>query len=235
MKKFLAILLLLLSGMAARAQQENTQLNQTDSLPSIFWLFYNNYAMATRYNDFEEAKSALYNMISIAPRNDSLRFNLAYFYYDAQRYPSAILVSMDVLTLNPNHAGALEIAAISYEELGLKDKALTYYEKLYLLTDDLGTLYKMAFLQYELKRYAEAEVNIDILLQNSELDNQKLLFQLSDEEQKEFPMRVAVYNLKGLVKKEKGEKAEAEAAFKKALELAPDFKFAADNLAELNT
>ncbi len=224
----------LLITIAFSLQAQDTTKVQNNSRPAIYWLYHNNYNMAIRYNDYAEAKSALYTLINIEPQNDSLRFNLAYLYFDNQQYASTILVCRDILARNPQNVPALEMSAIAYEELGLKDKAAINYEQLYLVTENLETLYKLAYLQYELKRYAESRVNIDILLANDETDNRTIIFQINELEQKEFSLRVAVLNLDGLVKKDQGDKPGAKEAFTKALELAPDFVFAKNNLAELD-
>lgn len=232
MNKFGLTILLLTIAFSLKAQ-DSTNVNQ-DGRPAIYWLYHNNYNLATRYNDIIAAKTALYSLINIEPQNDSLKFNLAYMYFDNKQYPSTILVCMDILARAPQHAASLEMTAISYEELGLKEKALTNYEKLYLATDNIETLYKLTFVQYDLKRYTECEVNLDILIKNSEIDDKSMVFQLSDTEQKEFPLRVAILNLLGLVEKDQGNIAEAKEAFNSALAIAPDFVFASNNLAELD-
>ena len=232
MNKLVLTILLFTMAFSIKAQ-DSTNVNQ-DGRPAIYWLYHNNYNLATRYSDLAAAKTALYSLINIEPQNDSLKFNLAYMYFDNKQYPSTILVCMDILARAPQHAASLEMTAISYEELGLKEKALTNYEKLYMATDNIETLYKLTFVQYDLKRYAECEVNLDILIKDSEIDDKSMIFQLSDTEQKEFPLRVAILNLLGLVEKDQGNIAEAKEAFNDALAIAPDFIFASNNLAELN-
>ena len=201
---------------------------------AIYWLYDAHYRLAIQYNDFAEAKSALYNLVLLEPQNDSLRYNLAYIYFDANQYPSTILACKDILATNPNHLGALELSGISFENLGLKDKALPNYEKLFMLSSNLNSLYKMAFLQYDLKKYAECTVNIDILLENSELEKANIVFTDDNNTSKEYPMKVAVLNLKGLVNKEVGNNELAKKAFEEALAISPDFQLAITNLEELS-
>lgn len=212
----------------AQEAEENT--NQKSA---IYWLYDAHYRMAIQYNDFAEAKSALYNLILLAPQNDSIRYNLAYIYFDTGQYPSTILACKDILAINPNHAGALELSGVSFENLGLKDKALPNYEKLYMLTSNLNSLYKMAFLQYDLKKYAESGVNIDLLLEKAEIEKANVVFSDENNNSKEYPMKVAVLNLKGLVNKEVGNKEIAKQAFEAALAISPDFQLAKENLKEL--
>ncbi len=192
-----------------------------------------NYDRALIYNDFFEAKSALYKLVIMEPQNDSLLATLAYLYFDARQYASSVLICMDVLKLNPKNTGAMEMSAVSYENLGLKDKALEYLEKLYLQTNDYQVLYKMAFLQYELSKFQQSTTNIDILLQQPEAEEATVFFTI-EEEEKEFPIKAALFNLKGLVNKELGNIEEARQNFEEALKLAPDFVFAKENKTELD-
>jgi tetratricopeptide (TPR) repeat protein len=228
MNKLLLGLLFFVS-VGAFAQDSTT----TDK-PALYYLYQNNFNMAMKYNDPLTARGALYSMLTLDPADDSLRYTLAYSYFESRQFPSALITCMDVIAQNPKHAAALEMSAICYEELGLKDKALSSYEKLYMVTDNLQTLYKLTFLQYELKRYNECEVNVDILLSNENVATTTMVYQLEDNQQKEFTLEVATLNLSGLVKKDQGDVEGARADFNKALELAPEFIYAKNNLEELD-
>lgn len=192
------------------------------------------YQAAVRYNDYDVAKQALYNMYVANPQNDSILYSLAVLYTQSQQFPSAILTAKDVLALKPGHAGALEVSGISYENLGLKDKALESYESLFLKTDDYQTLYKITFLQNDLERYTEALTNVDILLGKKETDEATVVFATEDKVEKEYPIKVALLNLKGMLKKAQGDLPAAKVQFDEALKIAPDFVLAKNNLAELN-
>ena len=226
--------MILLMSASQFANAQTTPVENPDEKPAIYWLYDNMYRMATKYNDFQTAATALYSLITLDPQNDSLRFNLAYLYFDGQRYPSAVLASMDVLQLNPNHTGALEISGYSYETLGIPDQALSSFEKLFIITENVETLYKMSFLQYDLKRFAECTTNIDILLTKPEIDEITMSFQISENEKKDFSLRVAVLNLKGLVNTAQGDIDRARDAYNLALVIAPDFVFAQQNLDKLS-
>jgi tetratricopeptide (TPR) repeat protein len=230
--KFLLILLTFSLQGFGQANDKSTTEKSNEKSP-IYWLYDAHYRLGIQYNDYAEAKSALYNLVLLEPQNDSLRYNLAFMYFDAGQYPSTILVCKDILGHNDSHLGALEITAVSFENLGLKDKALTKYEKLFMVSSSLNALYKMAFLQYDLKKFSESSVNIDMLLEKKELSEAKIVFTDENKKSKEYPMKVAVLNLKGLVNKELGNKEKAKKAFEAALALAPDFVLAKTNLANL--
>jgi tetratricopeptide (TPR) repeat protein len=196
--------------------------------------FYDKYVTALQWNDYDVAKDALYDLIIENPQNDSLIYNLAVYYYENQKYVSAVLVCQPLLARNPKNIAALEISAVGYETMGVPDRALQNYESLYLLSNNLTTLYKMAFLQYDLKRFTESLASIDILLANTDLDKAKVVFNDVENKPKQYPMRVSVLNLKGLIQLEHlGDKTEAKKMFDEALAISPDFVSAKQNLAKV--
>ncbi len=193
--------------------------------------YYNKYMTALQWNDYEVAKDALYDLIIEDPMNDSLIYNLAIYYYENQKYVSAVLVCQPLLARNPKNQAALEISAVGYQTMGVPDRALQNFESLYLLNNNISILYKMAFLQYDLKRFTEALASIEILLASNELDKSKVVFNDAENKQKEYPMKVSVLNLKGLIQLEHmGDKVAAKKAFDEALAIAPDFVSAKQNL-----
>ena len=191
------------------------------------------YSAALQWNDNEVAKDALYDLIIENPGNDSLIFDLAVYYFQNQKSASAVLVSNVLLARNPKNAGALEIAAAGYDALGIADKSLQNYESLYLLNDNVATLYKMAFLQYQMKRYKESETSADIVLSRKEIETMKSSYTGPDGKPKEYPIKVAVLNLKGMLALDQGDKVNAKKYFQQALALAPDFMVAKENLAKI--
>lgn len=206
-----------------------------DTLPKISVLtqhYARKYSAAVQWNDYEVAKDALYDLIIENPGNDSLIFDLALYYYQNQKSASAVLVSNELLVRNPKNIAALEISAGGYEALGVPDKALQNYESLYLLTNNVSTLYKMAFLQYRLKRYKESLASSDIIMAHKDLETLKASFEGADKKPKEYPVKVAVLNLKGMATLDQGDKVAAKKLFEQALAIAPDFVLAKENLAK---
>ena len=195
--------------------------------------FFKKYTVAIQWNDYDVAKSALYDLIVENPQNDSLILNLAFYYYENQKYASSVLVAQELLARNGKNEAALELSAASFEGLGVLDRALQNYESLYLASNNTSTLYKMAFIQYQLKRFKECEATADILLAKKDIDTQKVSFTDSKDQTKEYSMKVPVINLKGMLAQEAGDKVKAKGFFDQALVLAPDFQAAKDNLAKL--
>ena len=127
----------------------------------------------------------------------------------------------------------LELSAASFEGLGILDRALQNYETQYLLSNNVLTLYKIAFLQLELSRFEEGLTNVEILLAKPEANTIMIGFNDTKDTLKDFPMKLPVMNLKGLILEGKGVKAAAKKMYEEIIKLAPDFKPAVTNLAEL--
>jgi tetratricopeptide (TPR) repeat protein len=191
------------------------------------------YQLSMRYNDLDGAKEALYSILVENPRNDSLLYSLSYIFLERGQYASSAIAAQDLITLNPDHTGGLEILGIAYENLGLQDKSLQAYEDLYFKTNDYQTLYKVAFLQFQMGKHTESLQNADILLSKPEADQMKAVFQSTGGDQKEFTVRVALLNLKGMNAKALALNDDARQYFEEALAIAPDFKLSSDALAEL--
>jgi len=191
------------------------------------------YVFGMKYNDREVAKNALYSMIAMDPNDDSLKMVLCYYYFDQNQFASSLFVSADLLTRFPDNTDALRINAMSYENMGVRDKAIDAYESLYLKTNDIGVLYQTALLQFELSRYAECDTNLDIIIKNPQAKAMKLSFAKDENEQQEVTLEAACYNMKGMLAKQQGNMDEAKKQLEKALEVDPEFALASQNLEDL--
>jgi predicted Zn-dependent protease len=191
------------------------------------------YQVAMRYSDLGMAKAKLYDLMIRNPENVRYMEALANIYFDNSQFPSAALVALDLLQLNDKNVGALEIAAYSLEQLGALDRALPHFESLYLLTGDNFSLYKSAFIQYNLKRYEEAMNSVNMLVKNAKAD-EKIGFPKSQTETQEVSMKAAALNLKGLIYLDQNSKAEAKTAFNEAISLDAGFAQAKENLQKTN-
>ena len=240
-----SILFFTLAASVAQAQNQGqkpaqkpsqTVAPQTQTQPQVDKLtehFVRKNSLANRWNDADMARDALYDLIVEYPGNDSLIYALALDYYNSQKYISSVLIAQDLLARNPKNIEVLQMAASGFEALNLNDKALSNYESLYLQNNNSGALYKMAFLQYELKKYVESKTNVDILLTKPDIETMRVTLRDSENKQKEYPFKVSLLNLKGLLAQQAGDKAGAKKAFEESLALAPDFPLAKQNLAKL--
>ena len=228
-------MLLLLMIQTVQAQDEAQGQQQIDIRQTMMYRMQKGiYQRAVKYSDVNAAITALYNICVLEPQNDSILYALAYIYFDNQRYFSATLTLNDVLLLNPNNTQALEMRAVSLEQVGAIDKSLEVYESLYLRANNINFLYKMAILQYQLKRYKESKTNIDIMLSKTESDEIKIFFPDENDVEQEVVLRASLHNIKGLISKEEGNVTEAKKQFGIALEIQPEFYLAKKNYQELS-
>lgn len=234
MKKTLLLAFGCLTAMLTLAQEQERQGSPLDSLPFDVQKQAFIYSTAARYSDPMISRMALYNLLAYNPANTAIMDSLALSYIDYQQYASAVLVAQDALRINPNDMLATEIAAVAFENLGLADRAVTYYETLNLNKADINTLYKISFLQFQLKRFGEARTNCDILIGDEEVAKTTLLFQKNQNENQEVSMLAGIYRLKAMVEEEAGNIDQARANYNKALEIAPDFAIAKLQLEKLN-
>ncbi len=191
------------------------------------------YNRALRYNDISVSKQALIEMSILTPRDTAILRSLAELYFGEGQYVSSAMVSLDMLSLQSNNTVALELAALSYENLRLYDKAIENYEGLWLATDNNSILYQVSYLQYLQKRIEEANSNLTIL--ESKLGpSEKIVLSKQDGSVQEVNFAAAIQNLRGLIAQEQGNKEAAIAYFTKAIEISPDFEAPKTNLADMN-
>ena len=233
MKKLLLIVFIIGSS-GVMAQEQVKSAVPADSIPFEVRKQAYIYNLATKYNDPAVARMALYNLVASSQNSLHLMDTLALMYLEYEQYASAALVSQDVYQINPNDLFAAEIAAVSFEQLGVYNKAVDYYEKLYLESNDLGTLYKMAFLQLNLKRYGESIANADIIIGSEESDNLKLIFPTQENNNQQVSLKAASLRLKGMVEASRGNKELAKEHYQKALELEPEFQVLKQQISELD-
>jgi len=223
LKLSLVITMLALMGGEAQAQGKNS--------PEYIRQL-NIFKKAKYFNDPLISRQALYNMMELDPADGSLFDSLAYEYYSYRQYTSSLIVSLEALKRNGNNLPMLELKAICWEQIGDKSKALESFEALFLKNNASITLYKIGFLQLDLKRYAEAVTSADILIGKPDVSDIKITFTKADESTQEIPLKAAAYNLKGLIAEEQDNKEEAIIQFKEALKIAPDFEIVLNNLKE---
>ncbi|MFZ6665721.1 tetratricopeptide repeat protein [Cytophagales bacterium SYC-11] len=191
----------------------------------------NVYNLAKRYNDVTAIRNSIYQIIAINPDEKAWLDTLALFYFEYEQYGAAALVTNDAITIDPDNLLALEVNAISMENIGLKENAVNRYQSLYIKEPSLTLLYKIAFLQYELERLTECETIINQVMDDQQSIVEKVNFQGEGEEVIEVTMNTAVKNLLGLVRLQQGKTEEAIKIFEEILYEHPTFALVKQNLA----
>lgn len=232
MRKLLT-LTILAASLGSFAQEAEATSN--DTIPRALAKKVFIYNAAKLYNDPVISRMALYDLLSENPNNIALRDSLALSYLQDQQYASAALVSQEVVSAVPDNMFAAEIAAVSFERLGVKSKALNFYEKLYLNDpDNVDRLYKMAFLQLDLKLFEESLNTSNQLIEHPKASEMKLVFPTENGQGQEVSMKLAAIRLKALVEQERGNKEMARKYLAEVLTEAPTFEVVVKQLESLN-
>ncbi|OEK01599.1 hypothetical protein BFP97_08745 [Roseivirga sp. 4D4] len=225
--KFLVLAITLMFGSQSVLAQDSTYISN-EYAKAIALL-----RKAEQYNDVLIQKQALTDILVLNPVDSAAMRMLAELYYNTSQFSSSALVGLDFLQKYNNNEIALEIVALSYENLRLYDKAVEYYEKLWLKTEDVQVQYQVAYLQYSLQRFAEAEANLGVI-ESKVKDEDKIALNKSDGSAQQVSFKAAIYNLRGLMAIEQGKNEEAKTHFTQALALSPDFEIAKTSLEALN-
>jgi tetratricopeptide (TPR) repeat protein len=215
--------------LASDVQAQNEDIQQSN----LYRMYQMKYIFASKYNDPDVAKNALYTLLAMDPSDDSLKLRLSAYYFENGQYASSLFSSADIIARNPDNLDALRINAFSYERMGVNDKAISAYESLYLKTNEIDVLYQVAILQYDVERYQEALTNLDIIIANPQAKVLKLNFSNAEGEDEEALLEAAAYNVKGMIEKAQGNSDAARQHFQKSMELSPDFSLPKTNLQEL--
>lgn len=214
--------------------QEQAQ-NRIDSVPPELAKKIFIYNASKLYNDPEITKLAIYGLLAENPANYALRDSLALLYLQEQNFASAALVAQEVAELVPGDVFAAQIAATALERLGVKDRALGFYEKLSLNdSENLNYIYKVAFLQYELERYEEAIVSAARMRDIEAASSLMLVFPTPDQQGQQVSMRLAAIRLMGMIEEGKGNKDKAREHYNAILTEMPNFEVIKQQLTELD-
>jgi len=204
-----------------------------DSIPWEFRKQAFIYNSANTFNDPVVARVALYSLLAENPGNVALYDSLALSYLQYNQNISAALVAQQALRINPNDMLAVEIAATGFDKVGAKDKSLNYYEKLYLNNQDINTLYKVAFLQMELKRYTESNTSLDIVTGDPRAKENMITFPTADGQGQQVSLEVAAHRVKAMIEEYQGNTEAAKAKYLEVLEMKPGFQIVQQQLREL--
>jgi tetratricopeptide (TPR) repeat protein len=191
------------------------------------------------YNDASTAIHALHSIIALEGANSSYKDSLAIVYFQSGAYASSFSLSKELLANKPANGNLLEINAVSIQSLGNVKEAVTAYEKLLTVSKNQYHAYQLAYMQFGIKRLAEAQKTIDFLLtlDGTNTKNIQIAFpSIKDKnKQQNIPLQAAIQNLRGLIAYDLKDTTTAEKAFGEALKIAPEFEYAQQSLKSMNT
>ena len=186
------------------------------------------------YGDPAMGRTALYNLIVLEGEQSKYKDSLAYVYFSTRQYAQSFLVAEDILKYNSENLKMLEIKAVSLEQLGVFEKSMEAYKKLFAKTNNNYHGYSQAALEYKLKKYNEAYKTIQQVEKLNDSGKYTVTFAINKTHSQNVELLAAVQYLKGLIALELKDKVAAKAAFEKALKIQPEFVLAKEELGNLS-
>ena len=227
--KQLTTLIILLSLTSVFAQKKGTKTPEPKA--DLNLAIYKN---ALKYNDFQTAVYAAQTIVATEGENSTFKDSLAILYYNTNNAVSCHLMCKELLVKKPTDQTLLELNAVCLSKIGSALDAIGAYESLFSVSKNRYHGYKLAQLQFEIKRLAESMVTINMCLtKTEEIKKGTVAFKTEKGESQEVPLDAAIQNLKGLVSYELKDSATAKACFDEALKLYPEFETAKANKASI--
>jgi tetratricopeptide (TPR) repeat protein len=191
------------------------------------------YKRAIKYNDTRTAITALNGYLSLG-EDAAYRDTLAMVYYLSGEYVSSLLLTKEVCEADPKNLNALERLASCYSQLGDLKATVENYEKLVPQTRNPYHHYQLALAQYQLKRVAECQQNLQYVVADTSSKNIQVSFNVSEGQVQNVPLLAAAYNMAGVIFLDNKNYAEARKYLTKAIETFPQFVGARQNLEVVN-
>ena len=188
---------------------------------------------ALLYGDKQIAVSKMYNIIALQGPESVYKDSLAYLYFNERNYLSCFLVANDILEKYPEKMDMLEMSAVSLESIGANDKAAEAYEKLFTAKNTGFLGYKLAGLQYGMKKYEEAYATIKKASKSPVDTKTTFSFKVNANYSQDVPLAPSVAYLEGVIAEALEKNIEAKAAYERAILGFPDFVLAKDSLSNL--
>ena len=185
------------------------------------------------YGDQSTATNMMYNIIALEGEKSVYKDSLAYLYFNKRSYLSCFLATEDALKNSPNNIEILEMNAFSIEALGAYDKAIESFKKLLSNSNNNFHAYKIASLQFELKKFDEAYSSIKKAESLPDSGTENITFPVNKNYNQPVPLKAAIVYLKGLTELNLEDKVATKVSMLKAIQLFPDFVLAKEVLSNL--
>lgn len=193
----------------------------------------NIFTQSLKFYDFSTAKTALFHMMALRPQETYWMDTLATVYFSEGAYLQSLLVSREILDKKPEDEQVLQILAESESALGLEKEAVKTFEKLWSLTGKVYYQYKIATLQFSLKRMMECGNSLNGILGNAASSREKISISYQDGSSQEVVIAAAALNIGGMLAMEMNQVDEAIALFNQSSQLDASFILPRNNLATI--
>jgi tetratricopeptide (TPR) repeat protein len=191
------------------------------------------YKRAIKYNDSRTAITALNGYLTMGD-DAKYKDTLALIYYLSGEYYPSFLLTKEITDAEPENLGALERLASCYNQLGDVKAAVDSYEKLCPKTKNPYHYYQLATAQYQLKRVAECQQNLQRVIADTSSRRIPTSFDVGNGQTQNISVLAGAYNMLAVIQMEQKNYEPARQLFNKALEAFPDFVGAKQNLVALD-
>jgi tetratricopeptide (TPR) repeat protein len=188
---------------------------------------------ALAYGDKNVAISKMYDIIALQGVTSVYKDSLAYLYFNNREYLSCFLVTNDVLERKPANIEILEMNTVSLESIGAKAKAAEGYDKLLSKSNRAYHAYKLAGLYLEINKLEEAYAAIKKANTLAIEENISISFKVNASYNQDVKLKPAIAYLEGIIAVQLKKNTEAIIAFKRAVQLYPEFVLAKTQLSSL--
>lgn len=165
----------------------------------------------------------LYGRIALEKENLKLKDTLCLLYFESNQPFQVITVGESILKNNPENQIIARVVTLAYQRTQQLTKALTGYEKLYTSLKKIDDLYQIATIQFDLKRYGEAEATLNAIIRDPNSKSAKTALMIGENQKQEVNFLAASINMLGVIYLELNKIQEGKLLFEKSLEAQNDF------------
>lgn len=192
------------------------------------------YKTAVENGDFISAVNSLNRIHNRNKFDFAVLDSMAITYFNAGMSLPAYKTGIKALENSQNKETLLMVIGESAEKLRDLQEANVYYEKIVEANpNNVKYTYKVGVNYFNLGVFDKSMAFIKRVIENPEAKNQTLNFN-TDNQNQQIPYIAAAWNVVGFIYLNQNQKSEASQAFSKALEIAPDFVLAKNNLNAIN-
>jgi tetratricopeptide (TPR) repeat protein len=193
------------------------------------------YHRALKYNDLGTAATALTHFLH-AGGDPIYQDSLAIIFYNLNNMSGAYKLANELYTLNNKNETALTLLADISGRGGETKISLEWYEKLCALNPSPFNYYQLGSKQFVLERKLECRQSLQkVLADSAQAVKQLVSLEVNNGYFEQVPVLAASYNMLAVLAFQDKKTAEAEALYKKAIEIAPNFVIAKQNLEGMKT
>lgn len=214
-----------------------TAKSQTSFTDSLRKHYLNVYHQSIEYEDLRNAISALHGYIAVSNDAQALPYKdtLSMCYFANKEFYLSLVLAQEVLKKDPSNINALARSGESFQILGDAKKAVDALEQVCQKIKNPYYNYQLAIAQYQLKRIAESENNLKIVLADTNSNKIAVAFPLPNGTMQQIPASAGALNILGIMQMEAKNNEQAKKYFNQALQIYPDFAGARQNLQVLES